>query len=198
MNILCVTPTLDRKIDAGLAKTLRSIERKGDHLLDYYYPMSSLLTWSRNMGVRYCLDNKYDALLFLDSDIEIEDEDFIDKLIKTAYKFNSKIAGGSYRMKRPDINEVVYVAGEHTPQGKRNFSELKEERLCDFCGTGVMLIWREVLEKVLAPWFEIKDLPDGKTIPEDYLFCEKAKGLGFNVSITPIKSKHWGQFAWQT
>lgn len=194
MRILIGIPTYDRRVDCELLKTLIHVERRGDHKLDYMFPISSHLSRNRNMCVHEAMKNNHDALLFLDSDIGIQDESFIEKLIETSYKFDAGIVGGAYRMKK---SELIYVAAKKVEK-LENIKKIPiYPQLVDAVGTGIMLILKEVFQKIDDPWFTIVDKPNLEVNPEDFYFCEKAREKGIQIALDPrFSTNHWGMNSW--
>lgn len=142
------------------------------------------------------LQSGHDAVLFLDSDIGIIDETFVDKLLDTAYKLDAKVVGGAYLMKK--LDETVYIAGENIGGKFDNLRKrFTQPRLVEGIGTGIMLVFRQALEKVEDPWFSIIDKPNLDVMPEDFEFCRKVIEKGFKVAIDPrFETRHYGQKAW--
>ena len=110
------------------------------------------------MCVLQALKDGHDAVLFVDSDMGIQDSSFDDKLIETGYKLNARIIGGCYLMKKSD--ETVYVAVEKLPNGKIDNLRIKPDkpRLVEGCGTGCMLVFMDVFRKLSDPYFSIIDI----------------------------------------
>ena len=50
-------------------------------------------------------------------------------------------------------------------------------------GCGVMLVKREVFEKIPRPWFWFEQLPGGKLLGEDVYFCVKAQDAGYDTYL---------------
>ena len=49
-----------------------------------------------------------------------------------------------------------------------------------------MLIHREVLENIEAPWFDFERNKSGMLLrSEDYNFCQKVKKLGYKIYVDP-------------
>lgn len=201
MKILVGIPTYDRRIDIDLFHILMNLERKGTYNFDYMFPVSSHISRNRNMICVEALKEKHDAILFLDSDIGIYDDTFFDLMIETAYKLDAKIVGGAYRMKKPDLDDIIYIAGKENKEGK--IENIKKDILSipyevDGLGTGIMLVFREVLEKLEDPWFTIVDKKNFDVMPEDFEFCRKAKLAGFKVALEPrFETRHYGSFGWK-
>lgn len=193
MRILIGCPTFDRRLDIGMFRTIMNIERQNKHSLDFIFPVSSHLSRNRNMCCLQALKDKHDAILFWDSDIEILDNDFLDKMIQTAFRLDAKIVGGLYKMKKLDEN--VYVAIEKKEDGKLDNIRTKfsEPRLVERTGTGIMLIFRNVLETLSDPFFTIQDKANLEVEPEDYYFCARAQEKGFKIACDPrFETRHYG------
>lgn len=198
MKILIGTPTYDRRIDIELVRIFIHLERENKaHSFDYMFPVSSHLSRNRNYVCQSALQNGHDAVLFLDSDIAIEDHSFITDLVETAYKHDAGIVGGAYRAKK---DEYTLVAGNFKDGEPDNLKELPKVPVAvDYVGTGIMLIMRSVLQTMPEPHFTIIDKPGLKVMPEDYEFCRKAKEKGATIMLDPrFKTQHYGAFGWAT
>jgi hypothetical protein len=92
------------------------------------------------------------------------------------------IVGGGYPMWRVDHYE--WLAMVEQPDGKHITLPSNQRKgivECDGLGAGCMMIKREILEKIVAP-FADKIREDGtRAIGHDYFFCQKAKALGYKV-----------------
>lgn len=196
MRILIGIPTYDRRIDIELTRTLINMERIESHSYDYMFPVSSHLARNRNMVCLQALAENYDYVLFLDSDIGILDDHFIDKLLETSYRLDAKVVGGAYRMKKGE--ELIYIAAYFQGDKIDNIRYVpKEPLLVDAVGTGIMLIHNSVLRKLSDPWFTIIDKPQLDVMPEDFEFCRKAKEAGFKIALDPrFETHHWGFRSW--
>ena len=198
IKILVGVPSYDRRIDIDLMKIFLKVERLQKYHLDFLFPVSSHLCRNRNICCHAALKENYDYLLFIDSDTGINDETFIDKMLDTAYKFDAKVVGGAYRMKKPDMS-VTYIAGKRTEEGKYEnlHGKLTKPQLVNSVGTGIMLINNLVLRKLEDPWFTIIDKPNGDVMPEDFEFCRKVENKGFKIALDPrFTTHHYGPIAW--
>lgn len=164
--------------------------------LTLYFPQTSLITLSRNNIVREALKQGADWILMWDSDIQIKDDGFFAKMVKTAYDYNVPVVGLPCRLKVP---EVIYNFAVKRGKEYINYSsgglELPQEAIeVDAIGTGVMLINAKWLKEKCptAPWFCVVDTLTG-AFPEDWYFCEKVKEKGGKVIMLPIKTTHWGE-----
>ena len=198
MKILIGTPTYDRRIDIELVRLFVHLERECKaHSFDYMFPVSSHLSRNRNYVCQVALESGHDAVLFLDSDIAIEDHAFIENLVEIAYKHDAGIVGGAYRAKKDDY---MLVAGNFKDGESDNLTKLPSDPTeVDYVGTGIMLIMRKVLVDMPEPHFTIVDKPGLKVMPEDYEFCRKAKEKGVKIMLDPrFKTQHYGAFGWPT
>lgn len=191
-------PSYDRRLDIDMAFNLARIR---NHDLMFQSISSSLITYSRNYLATQFLKTQCEYLLFLDSDIIIQDPTFIDKLLET-----SKIAdivGGAYMIKGATneyvaANVVDEIHGVLKMYQRKKAGELKEPELVDAVGTGIMLIKRKVFETLEDPWFEMIDFSGAQVFPEDFNFCLKAQKAGFKVAIDPcFATMHMGIGFWK-
>ena len=141
---------------------------------------------------------KYDYIMFIDSDIIFNVEDF-DKLIK----MNNDISCGTYLMdggKNYAIvenmtNEDFEKNGYFNFISKNDLSKYKEPFKVDYCGMGFMLIKKKIIEQIEYPWFYPKIFNFSNNIceftSEDVGFCLKLKEKKINIYINPeIKVGH--------
>ena len=195
MKILIGVPTYDHRIDIDILKTVIHLERESKHEFDYMFPVSSHLARNRNMVCHEALKSGHDAVLFWDSDIGIPDGKFVESMIQAGYQLDAKIIGGAYMMKK--LNETIYIAIEKHDKMDNIREKPLGIRLVEGVGTGIMLIYREVLEKLQDPWFTIVDKPSLEVEPEDFNFCRKAREAGFKIALDPkFTTNHYGARAW--
>ena len=92
------------------------------------------------------------------------------------------IVGGVYPMWR--IDHYEWLAMVRQPDGR--YKTLPADKRsgvveCDAVGAGCMMIKREVLQAIEAP-FKDKVRKDGRReVGHDYYFCERARALGYKV-----------------
>lgn len=150
----------------------------------------SLITMARNALVSEFLKTDATELLFIDADVVVKPDDILRLMAQSGDK---DITAGAYprRLKEKKFFADLYWTedGDVEMQG----SMLRVERV----GTGFMLIQRHVLEKMIAahPEWKYEDkkgdsyavfdfqLKDNYYMGEDYLFCDRARELGFKVYI---------------
>ncbi len=158
---------------------------------------------ARNTICRQALDNGFDYVFFLDSDV-IPPRDTIQRLLR----WRLPLVSGMYcRRSPPHAIPVMLRDGQWVTQipdlNNPNVSPLVEVHLV---GAGCMLIHRSVLEKFLTkpgrpgrPWFDWKvDLaglvPPGEALSEDFVFDYRARNeFGYKIFVdTSIQCKHVG------
>jgi hypothetical protein len=140
----------------------------------------SIIDRSRNDIVRLMLESpaKFTHLLFLDSDM-IFPADTLVKLLAC----DQPIAGGLYYQRIPPFAPVVFNRDAAGNYAQRAAAQLTPGPLSvDACGTGCLLIRRDVLEKLAFPWFAI-EWAGGVQRGEDLYFCEKSRQAGIGVTL---------------
>lgn len=153
---------------------------------------------ARNTGCMRMLENNFDYIFFLDSDV-IPPHDAVIRLMK----HDLPIVSGVYcRRSPPHMHPVAMKGGQWLP------FDLPQNQLLevDVVGAGCLLIRRDVLEKMkpIAPeqgahWFHWRVdmsglLPPGEALSEDYAFCLHAKRqLGISTILdTSVRARHVG------
>ena len=118
---------------------------------------------------------EYEYYLCLDSDIGFT-VDQLQKLID----HNLPIVSGAY------VKNGQITGGWLEDRTVRWIKDGSGLHAVDWVGCGFLLIKREVLEKMPAPWFQFIEERRGEnyiTYSEDVWFCKKARELGYNIYI---------------
>lgn len=151
------------------------------------------------------LGTDYQTMAFLDADILIEPEDFL-KLLR----LDRPVRGAAVCLKTKDHSESlnVYSFGKRVKRDKMP----AEPFAVDYIGAAVMLIEREVIEKlseieslkyvdpINGPGTHIfaEQIVDKALLSEDFSFCHRAREYGFSVWCDPsIKVSHFGPSSWR-
>jgi hypothetical protein len=150
----------------------------------------SLITMARNALVSEFLKTDATELLFIDADVVVKPDDILRLMAQSSGK---DITAGAYprRLKEKKFFADLYWTEDGDVE--MDGSMLRVERV----GTGFMMIQRHVLETMVAahPEWKYEDkkgdsyavfdftLKDGHYLGEDYLFCDRARELGFTVHI---------------
>ena len=230
ISILVVTPAYGGQLFAGYLTSLLKFERlcrdKGI-LVDYEYCYNeSLIPRARNtLTHTFMSSTQYTHLLCLDADIEFEPEDIIKML-----DYNKPVVGGVYPKKKINWDKITELVNQpnKTVLTSETIQAMTKEAvviLLDdpainvndefietrYTGTGILLIQRNVLEKMRESFpndiynaLDIKyfryfdtELKDGIYLSEDYWFCDRWRQLGGNIYIyTKFKCRHWGTYAY--
>lgn len=154
---------------------------------------NTLIHQAREDFVIYALENNFDYILFLDSDLTFPD-DVIEQLIK----YQCDIISGLYFMRMPPHYPTAYIWKEE--KGQFGFAPLNmfdyELMEIDGCGCGCMLINTRIFEKLEPPYFTPIPSNSGKTIlSEDLSFCKKAIDAGIKLVLnTNVKCGHAGSY----
>lgn len=171
------------------------------------------LPWVRSELVRMFLETDCTHLVFVDGDMAFNVDDFMRMLSFSEDKKYKVIAAG-YPMRKLDWGQIRYAA--HNPDvsldvlaraGQQwTLHPLKDEAECNLnepfevaeIGTGGMVIQREVLGVMPAPYFETKWTSEGEFQGEDYLFCRRYRSLGGQIWMAPwVRSIHVGRYEFQ-
>jgi hypothetical protein len=179
-----------------------------DMKLEFQTAMEALIDRSRSIHATLAMEAGYDVLVFVDDDIRFRATDLY-QLIREATE-RSTIVGCLYTKRKAPI-ELVGCPLEG-PQDLQ-IGEAGSVREVRYVGTGLMAIPRNVLEAVsanlpklrtgaiLADGGELYIWPffmpmayDGIYLSEDYAFCQRAKGAGFEIlADTRIILGHVGE-----
>lgn len=199
-RVLIGTPSYDGSVNVwfanSLLETIKMSSEKEIFIHAIYTSYDSLIQRARNSLFRIAIDQKYDDLFFIDSDVEWKAEDFFKILqrpepIVGAALIKKKEDGLDYGIKLLDKN--------------LNWSQDRKLIEVDGVGTGFLKISSFAFNKIWdisEPYISedreermICDLiiKNGDLISEDYVLCEKWKNLGYKVWIDPtIKLNHIG------
>jgi len=208
-SIFIALPAYDFKVSLKLAISLaRFTQVAGKHGISVHMGSicgCSVVSRARNLLVKDMIDSDATDLLFIDSDINFEPADIFRLMAWGADPKKGIVAG----VPRTRSENKVYIAdldydenGELTMNG---MGLVRGKRVA----TAFMLIRREVFEQMMAahPEWVYKDQRSDRMIPclfdfklteegyigEDFLFCDRARELGFEVWIDPtIKLGHMG------
>jgi len=164
----------------------------------------SVVSRARNLLVRDFLETDCTDLLFIDSDINFEAED-IYRLMVWASDPKKGIVAGVPRVRN---DSAVYIATLDQENGSLTMNGhglVRAKRVA----TAFMMVRRDVFEALenRNPQWQYWDERTGRTLSaifdfkvtdegymgEDYLFCDRARELGYEVWIDPaIKLGHMG------
>jgi hypothetical protein len=189
----------------ALAETTAALVRAG---IDYelaIYAGDCHVDDARNRLVRQFLMGSCTDLIFLDSDLRWQPEDFI-KLAG----YDRDVVAGTYPLKQTEENFPVRFLTEGEP------INLEPDGLIEVDGvpTGFLRIRRQVLEQLAAnapkyygradagqaptPLIFERTLEDGRRFGGDYTFCRKWRAMGGKIYVTPeLVMEHAGTKIYQ-
>lgn len=154
---------------------------------------------------RFVSDSKWTHLLFVDTDVVVED-DTIDRMLVHDAPIVCAPVPIMHRRYGPDgeqpgvtvgTNIMIFddpnlrgqaVQPDQPGAGYRYLDpdDMPEEPFtCDASGLGLCLIRRDVVEKMEQPWCVFASLADDEFIGEDVYFLRQARLTGFDILIDP-------------
>ena len=163
------------------------------------YGLKNLDT-ARNELVKDALkDPKTTHILFLDSDVIVEEPPDPNQALRMLLACNAPIASGLYRARGkahyiPTEKTFSYAMWTKNPHGEgylkvggwipgTNWIQVSA------IGLGFCLIKREVFERLPQPWFKW----DTPSPSEDFWFCELLQQHGYEIRVlTDVKCSHIG------
>ena len=171
---------------------------------------SPLIHQARNYLSSLFMVSPYTHMLFIDSDVEFQPEAVLRMLVA-----QKDIICTPYRVKSEDTSKKVYTVDFVKPMILENgLIEIKAGP------TGLMLIKKEVFEKIIKNFPELKiknpvmmdpgddhefyynffdfKFKDGYSVGEDVAFCQLSREAGFKIfANTESWTKHHGSWTWE-
>jgi hypothetical protein len=208
-SVFIALPAYDFKVSLKLAVSLaRFTQVAGQHGINVHIGSicgCSVVSRARNLLVKDMLETNATDLLFIDSDINFEPEDIF-RLMAWGADPKKGIVAGVPRTRSE--NKVYIVDLDYDDNGELTMNGMglvRGKRVA----TAFMLIRREVFEQMMEanPDWTYYDKRTDRMIPclfdfklteegymgEDFLFCDRARELGFEVWIDPtITLGHMG------
>jgi hypothetical protein len=209
-KIMLGLPTYDFKISAKLAISLASFcvqaQQHGVDIQICNISGCSVVSRVRNLISYDFLQSDCTDLMFIDSDINFNAEDIFRLMAWNSEPKKGIVAGIPVARKKGK----VYISTLDTDDNEHIFMDKMGLVRAKRVATAFMIIRREVFEKLrdahpewvyhdekkvgdeMIAFFDFA-LKDGQYIGEDFLFCDRARELGFEVWIDPtIKLGHMG------
>jgi hypothetical protein len=209
-KIMLGLPTYDFKVTAKLAISLASFcvqaQRHGVDIQICNISGCSVVSRVRNLIAKDFLDSDCTDLMFIDSDINFEAEDIFRLMAWNSDPKKGIVAGIPVARKKGK----TYISTLDTDEEENIFMNYMGLVKAKRVATAFMMIRREVFEKLrdahpewlyhdekkvgdeVIAFFDFA-LKDGQYIGEDFLFCDRARELGYEVWIDPtIKLGHMG------
>jgi hypothetical protein len=170
-----------------LARAMSAHTATTDDRVMLYTSHGTLIASQRTELARQALEAGADYLLWLDSDMRFPKETIGHLLSR-----DKPIVAANYSTRRMPVKPTAMVDDGSGNVG-RVYTAPDSEGLqpVDYLGMGVMMVKREVFEKLEQPWFAIPySTKGGHYIGEDCFFCTKAREAGFEVLVDHDLSHH--------
>jgi hypothetical protein len=169
-----------------LARAMSFHTATTDDRVMLYTSHGTLIASQRMELARQALEEKADYLLWLDSDMRFPKETIGHLILR-----DKPIVAANYATRRMPIKPVAMMDGGGKIDRVYTGPESQGLEPVDYVGMGVMMVKREVFEKIEAPWFAIPYSTIGNHyIGEDVFFCRKAKEAGYEVLLDHDLSQH--------
>jgi len=209
-KIMLGLPTYDFKISAKLAISLASFcvqaQKHGVDIQICNISGCSVVSRVRNLIASDFLQSDCTDLMFIDSDINFDAEDIFRLMAWNSDPKKGIVAGIPVARKKGK----VYISTLDTDDDEHIFMDKMGLVRAKRVATAFMIIRRDVFTQLkdahpewvyhdekkvgdeMIAFFDFA-LKDGNYIGEDFLFCDRARELGFEVWIDPtIKLGHMG------
>lgn len=208
-SVFVALPAYDFKVSLKLAVSLaRFAQSAAQHGIDIQIGSicgCSVVSRARNLLAQDLLDSKCDFLLFIDSDINFE-PDHIFRLMAWGSDPKKGIVAAVPRTRSENKNYIATLDYDEDGQLTMNGMGLVRAKRV---ATAFMLVRREVFETMVKahPDWRYYDARSDRVLPclfdfqlteegymgEDFLFCDRARELGFEVWVDPtITLGHMG------
>ena len=178
-RILIAIPT-NRNIEAQTFKSIYDLIIPEGYVADFQYFWGYQVDQVRNLIAHWTIQNGYDYLFAVDSDISFE-RDTLLKLLS----HNRDIVSGIYIQRIPGTHIIeIMRKNPHGGVTHIDWNTIKGQGLVpiDGCGFGCVLIKSEVFKAIPYPHFLYHSAIDHKnTLSEDVHFCNQARDRGFTL-----------------
>lgn len=188
-KVLIATPSHDGRLDvwytSSLVNTIRVAQSEGIFVHPIFMSYDALVQRARNDLFRIAVEDKYDDMIFIDSDLEWNPMWIMELLHR-----EEDVVGGTYRKKNDNVE--MYVIKTRNIQSSDN-GLIKVDGL----GTGFVKLSRKAF---MALWdssepYQNEDregrmvcdikIVNGELCSEDVVLFQKLTALGFDVWLDP-------------
>lgn len=197
MKTLIAIPCMDM-LPVGFVQSLLYMH-KGDNPTVYFKP-NSLVYDSRNLLSLYAIENGFDNVLWLDSDML-----FPPHTLLKLQSYNMDMVTGLYVKRHEPVEPVLYEKIEEPERGQdgklianiASYTDYPRDKFfpVDGCGFGCVLTSTKLLKHV---WDEYG--PAFTPYPwasEDISFCHRVNQLGYQIYCdSSVSCGHIGQFVY--
>lgn len=192
------------KLAVSLAKLAQQLPQHGIDMTIGSVCGCSVVSRARNLLVRDFLDSDCTDLMFIDADINFEPDDVL-RLMAWASDPKKGIVGGVPRTRKTNKVYIAQLDQDEEGVTMNRMGLVRAKRIA----TAFMMVRREVFERLVNenPQWNYYDhtadrqlnavfdflVTDEGYMGEDYLFCDRAREIGYEVWVDPtIKLGHMG------
>ena len=192
------------KLAVSLARLAQQLPHHGIELNIGSICGCSVVSRARNLLVKDFLESNSTDLMFIDADINFEPEDVL-RLMAWASDPKKGIVGGVPRTRKTNKVYIAQLDQDEEGLTMNKMGLVRAKRIA----TAFMLVRREVFERLVNenPQWNYYDHSSDRQLNavfdflvteegymgEDYLFCDRARAIGYEVWIDPtIKLGHMG------
>lgn len=207
-KLFVALPAYDFKVSLKLAVSLaRLAQQLPQHGVDMNIGSicgCSVVSRARNLLVKDFLESNCTDLMFIDADINFEPEDVL-RLMAWASDPKMGIVGGVPRTRKTNKVYIAQLDQDEEGLTMNRMGLVRAKRIA----TAFMLVRRDVFERLVNenPQWNYYDHSSDRNLNavfdflvteegymgEDYLFCDRARAIGYEVWIDPtIKLGHMG------
>lgn len=188
-RVLIATPAYDGRLDVwytdSLVNSVRLAQDKGIFLHPVYLSYDALIQRARNDLIRLAVEENYDDMIWIDSDLQWDPQWILDLLDRP-----EDVVGGTYRKKTDDEEMYTIKTRDLTP-GKNGLVKLEG------IGTGFVKMSRKAVKALwdASPEYFNEgrtsrmvcdvQIIDGQLVSEDNILCKKLIDLGFDIWLDP-------------
>lgn len=192
------------KLAVSMAKLAQQLPQHGIDMTIGSVCGCSVVSRARNLLVRDFLDSDCTDLMFIDADINFEPDDVL-RLMAWASDPKKGIVGGVPRTRKTNKVYIAQLDQDEEGVTMNRMGLVRAKRIA----TAFMMVRREVFERLVNenPQWNYYDhtadrqlnavfdflVTDEGYMGEDYLFCDRAREIGYEVWVDPtIKLGHMG------
>lgn len=188
-KVLVATPCYDGRIDVwyadSMTNSVRIAQNKGIYLHPVYLSYDALIQRARNDLIRLAVQENYDDMVWIDSDLSWEPQWIMELLDRP-----EDVVGGTYR-KKTDDQELYTVKTKDLTVHPNGLIKLEG------IGTGFVKLSRKAFKALwdASPEYVNEgkigrmicdvQIIDGQLISEDNVMCNKLLSLGFDIWLDP-------------
>lgn len=194
MKTLVAIPCMDM-VHTAFCRSLVGLRPVGD-AVEYRFSQNSLVYDSRNQIAEYAITNRFDRVLWLDSDMTFEP----DLMARLANDLDAgrEMVSCLYTTRKTNITPCIYKkitpSGRHGLPEAHSFTDYPKDTIFEVagCGFGAVMMETELIHDVMRQYGYMFSPIIG--MGEDLSFCFRVSSLGKKMFCdSRIKCGHIGQ-----